>query len=714
MNTNSLKITELKVEGMSCTNCSLGIKKSLEKKGFTDVYADFTTDEVRFQTDDEAMVAKAIKTIESLGYSVSKRVTDETTEKQPEKKKITSIEKKFYVSAFFTIPLILAMFLPFKLLHNDLFQLALTIPVFSIGFWHFGRSAFNSLRAGVTNMDVLIFLGSSAAFIYSLVGTIYQLGHDYMFYETSASIITIVLLGNMLEHRSVKKTTTAIDELTRLQISRAQRITQEMHEGQEYIEEVDASTLRTGDLVLVNTGDKIPVDGEIFWGYGSIDESMVSGESLPVERGKNDKVIGGTILEKGTIKVKTTATGKETVLSQIIEMVRKAQQDKPQLQNLADKISAVFVPVVVLIALTTWLGWWLGAGIEFKSALMRGIAVLVIACPCALGLAIPTAVVVGLGRTAKNGILIRGGSTFDKFHQIQKVIFDKTGTLTTGRFRVKNLEVFGGKTQESIVVLLYSMEKHSSHPIAKSIVKEFKGSEPISFASVEEEKGIGLTAKDKDGNEFRLGSYEFVRDLTSDNTHSIYLTMNNKLIGWLDIDDEVKPEARQAIDFLKKRNITPVLLSGDRENKCRKVAKELGIEEIYYEKRPDEKLHIVEQLSANYKIAMVGDGINDAPALAKSFLGISMSNATQVAVKSAEVVLLKGNLNLLSKTFASAQATRRTIKENLFWAFIYNVMAIPLAITGILTPMVAAAAMALSDVVVVGNSIRLKKRKLSE
>jgi Cu+-exporting ATPase len=714
MDTNTIKVTELKVEGMSCTNCSLGIKKSLEKKGFTHVYADFTTDEVRFQSTDETDVNQAIKTIESLGYSVKRQSVEESQENPQKKWKLSSIEKKFWFSAIFTVPLILAMFLPVKLLHNDLFQLALTIPVFSIGFWHFGRSAFNSLKSGVTNMDVLIFLGSTAAFVYSLVGTIYQLGHDYMFYETSASIITIVLLGNMLEHRSVKKTTTAIDELSRLQRTRAQRITQEMHEGQEFIEEVDASKLNNGDLVLVNTGDKIPVDGEIYWGHGSIDESMVSGESLPVERGKSDKVIGGTVLEKGTIKVKTTATGKETVLSQIIEMVRKAQQDKPQLQNLADKISAVFVPVVVLIALTTWLGWWLGAGIEFKSALMRGIAVLVIACPCALGLAIPTAVVVGLGRTAKNGILIRGGSTFDKFHQIQKVIFDKTGTLTTGKFRVRNLEVFGGKTQESIVSLLFSIEKHSSHPIAKSIVREFKGAETINFASVEEEKGIGLTATDKDGNEFRVGSYDIVRDLTSDNTHSIYLTMNNKLIGWLDIDDEIKPEAKGAIDALKKRGISPVLLSGDRENKCRKVAKELGIEEIYYEKRPDEKLQIVEQLSASYKVAMVGDGINDAPALAKSFLGISMSNATQVAVKSAEVVLLKGNLKLLSKTFASARATRRTIKENLFWAFIYNIMAIPLAITGILTPMVAAAAMALSDVVVVGNSIRLKKRRLRE
>ncbi len=704
-------IIELKVEGMSCTNCTLGIKKALEKKGFESVEADFTTDDVRFETPDESRVGDAVKTIEGLGYKVTFR-KDELYDEKPQKKGLSAIEKKFWFTAIFTVPLIMAMFIPIDLLHNDYFQLALTIPVFAVGFWHFGRSALNSLKAGVTNMDVLIFMGSTAAFVYSLVGTIYRLGHDYLFYETSASIISIVLLGNMLEHRSVKKTTSAVDELTRLQKTTAKRIRQELHEGQEYIDEVDASLIQTGEMVLVNTGDKIPVDGEIYWGYGSIDESMVSGESIPVDRTKGDKVVGGTILETGNIKVRATATGKDTVLSQIIEMVRNAQKDKPRLQNLADKISAVFVPTVVIIATLTLVGWYFVGDLPFRDALMRGVAVLVIACPCALGLAIPTAVVVGLGRTAKNGILIKGGSVFDKFPRIEKIIFDKTGTLTTGKFRVKHLEATGGKSQQSLVALLYSMEKHSSHPIAKSIVREFSGTETIPFEHVEEEKGLGLTASDKEGNVYKAGSYEMVRALTADNNHNIYLTMNDKLIGWVDIEDEIKPEAKAAIDYLKSRDISPVLLSGDRENKCMEIAEKLGIEEVYFEKRPEEKLQIVEQLSAKYKVAMVGDGINDAPALAKAFVGISMSDGTQVAVKSAEVVLLKGNLELLSKTFAMARVTQRTIKENLFWAFFYNVMAIPLAIVGLLSPMVAAAAMALSDVIVVLNSLRLKRRKL--
>jgi len=631
---------------------------------------------------------------------------------QPRRKGLSTIEKKFYFTAIFTVPLILAMFVPFDLLHNDYFQLALTLPVFAVGFWHFGKSAYNSLKAGVTNMDVLIFMGSTAAFVYSLIGTLYRLGPDYMFYETSASIISIVLLGNMLEHRSVKKTTSAVDELTRLQKTSAKRITQEMNEGQEYIEEVDASLLQTGDLFLVNSGDQVPVDGEIYWGYGSIDESMVSGESIPVDRVKGDKVIGGTILETGNIKVKATATGKDTVLSQIIEMVRNAQKDKPQLQNLADKISTVFVPTVVIIALATWLGWFLGTDLPFRDALMRGVAVLVIACPCALGLAIPTAVVVGLGRTAKNGILIKGGSVFDKLPVIEKVIFDKTGTLTTGKFRVSNLEAMGGKSQQSLVSLLYSIEKHSSHPIAKSIVQEFKGAALIRFEKVEEEKGLGLTATDKEGNIYRVGSYEVAKSLTTDSTHSIYVTMNENLIGWLDIEDEIKPEARKAIDYIKNSGKQTVLLSGDREKKCQDIAQKLGIEEVYAEKRPEEKLRIVEELSSQNKVAMVGDGINDAPALAKAYVGIAMSTGTQVAVKSADVVLLKGNLELLSTAFGSARVTRRTIKENLFWAFIYNVMAIPLAVIGLLSPMIAAAAMALSDVIVVLNSLRLKRRRL--
>ena len=669
--------------------------------------ADFTNGEVRFDVADESRLPKAVKRIESLGYEVK----DEIDDGEKQKKGLAPIEKKFWFTAIFTIPLILHMFLPFAILHDDIFQLIMTIPVFTVGFFHFGRSAWSSLRAGVTNMDVLIFLGSTAAFVYSLIGTIYNLGHDYLFYETSASIISIVLLGNMLEHRSVKKTTSAIDDLVRLQKNTARKLVTEMYEGQETIEEVDASLLEEGDRVLVNTGDKIPVDGEIYWGSGSVDESLISGESVPVDKEKGNKVVGGTILVSGTLRVKATATGKDTVLSQIIEMVRDAQKDKPKLQNLADKISMIFVPTVVILAIGTLAFWALGTELPFRDSLMRGIAVLVIACPCALGLAIPTAVVVGLGRSAKSGILIKGGTAVDKLTAVDTVVFDKTGTLTTGNFRVTRLECFG-KSEDSVRSVLYSMEKHSSHPIAKAITEHFKKSGTIRFDQVDEEKGLGIRAVDNDGNRFVAGSYNVASHLTTDDTHQVYLLMNDQLIAWLDLEDEIKPGAAEVVQNLKKKGLKSVLLSGDRQSRCDAIAQYLGIEEVYAEQLPDQKLKVIEQLSRKSHVAMVGDGINDAPALAKAHVGISMSDATQVAVKSAEVVLLKGDLSLLEKAFGTTRTTRRTIKENLFWAFFYNVSAIPLAMIGLLTPIVAAFAMAASDVVVILNSLRLKRRRL--
>lgn len=707
MSVNNNNEIILKVEGMTCTNCALSVHKQLEKEGFENVNVEVTTGEVSFDSEDENKIPLAKKRIEELGYKVVGRDTSNKPGRG-----LSSIERKFWFSLVFTLPLVMAMFLPFDILHNDIFQLILTIPVFAVGVWHFGGSAFKSLRAGYTNMDVLIFLGTTAAFIYSLTGTIYGMGHQYMFYETSASIITIVLLGNMIEQRSVKKTTGAIDELARMQKNKAKKLTEIKQSGQEYIEEVDAETIDTGEAVLVNSGDTIPVDGEIYWGHGSTDESMISGESLPVDKSNGEKVIGGTILVSGNIRVRATATGKDTVLSQIIELVKSAQKQKPKMQNLADKISSVFVPIVVGIAILTLLGWYFFSGLEFKDSLMRGVAVLVIACPCALGLAIPTAAAVGLGRTAKNGILIKSGTVFDKFPLIEKIVFDKTGTLTTGKFRIKKFEHFTGN-KDHVSRILYSLEQHSSHPIAQAVVDQLDDiKDPVKFDKVEEKKGFGIYATDYEGNKYAAGSYKIASHKTKDDTHNVYVLMNGRLIAWLDIEDGIKTGAKETINFFRKKGIEPVLLSGDRENRCNEIAQHLGIETVYAQKLPEEKHKIIEDLSAKYKVAMVGDGINDAPALSKAFLGISMSDATQVAVKSADIVLLKGELMLLVKAFSMTKVTLRTIKENLFWAFFYNVMAIPLAIVGLLSPMVAAFAMAFSDVIVVVNSLRLKTRKL--
>jgi len=702
MTNDNFKRISLKVEGMDCTNCALGIKKRLEKDGFQDVDVNFATAEVSFALVGKIRLQQAKDRIHSMGYQV-------VEEEKKNKKGLSSIEIKFAVSLVFTTPLLVAMLLPYHLFHSPYFQLLLTIPVFAIGVWHFGKSAFQSLKAGVPNMDVLIILGAAASFIYSLYGTLENLGSDYQFYETTASIITLILLGNLLEHRSVRRTTSAIDDLIKLQKIKAKRIN--FSGDAKTIEEVDASLIRKGDLLLVNTGDKFPVDGQIYWGQGSVDESMISGESLPVDKTIGEPVVGGTILAAGSIKIKATAIGKEMVLSRIIEMVKQAQQDKPRMQNLADKISVIFVPVVVGISLLTFvLSFWL-AGIGFQPSLMHSIAVLVIACPCALGLAIPTAVVVGIGRVAKNGILIKGGSTIEEFANIKKIVFDKTGTLTTGNFKIKKLQTidFSDEMARSVLV---SLEKHSSHPIAKSIVKEFEKADLTEFANVAEMKGLGMEATDAQGNIYKVGSYNIVKDITTDDSHTVYLSVNNKLVVWLDVEDEIKPEAMETVRLLKSQGITTVLLSGDRRDNCEKLAGELGIDEVYYEKSPEEKLKIIENFTKTGKTAMVGDGINDAPALAMANVGISLSNAMQIAIKSAQIVLLNGNLNLLPKAWSISRITLTTIKQNLFWAFFYNIIAIPIAAAGLLNPMIAAAAMAFSDVFVVVNSLRLKNKKM--
>ena len=462
---------------------------------------------------------------------------------------------------------------------------------------------------------------------------------------------------------------------------------------------------------MINSGDKIPSDGYIYWGHGSFDESMISGESIPVDKGEGLHVIGGTILVSGSIKIKATAIGKDTVLSQIIEMVKRAQQDKPRMQHLADKISAIFVPLVTAIALLTFFISYLFILHDFQPSLMRSIAVLVIACPCALGLAIPTAVVVGIGRVAKNGILIKGGSTLEKFAGIKTVVFDKTGTLTTGKFNVRKLHVLG-ITEERAKSILYSLEKHSSHPIAKSIVSAFEAFPLIDFKQIKEQKGIGIEATDNAENTYNAGSYTLAANYTNDDSHNVYLLENNKLVAWLDVEDDIKPDAAATIKFLKSQGIKTVLLSGDRKSKCEYLAKEIGIEEIYFEKLPEEKLNIIEELTTAGDTAMVGDGINDAPALARATVGISLSNATQVAIKSAQIILLNGNLNLLPKAWSISSITLTTIKQNLFWAFFYNIIAIPIAAAGFLNPMIAAASMAFSDVFVIANSLRLRNKEL--
>lgn len=697
-------LTELTVEGMDCANCAAGITRYLERKGLEDVYVNFQTKEVRFRLVDETFDEDdAKKGIHKLGYTVVE------PEQKPE---FWTLERKLLLSAVFTLPLLAGHLLMsagihWSLMHNAWLQLLICLPVFILGAWHFGKSAFSSLQNGVPNMDVLIFIGGTAAFVYSLVGTLSG-EEQYIFYETCATIFTLVLLGNWIEKRAVAQTTTAIGELSKLQVEHARRI---LPTGA--IATIHYPEIQPEFILQVNEGDKVPADGEIFMGQASIDESMLTGESLPINKKMGDQVIGGSLVLSGNFQLQVSAVGKKSVLGQMIELVKTAQQDKPDIQRLADKISAIFVPAVLGISLLTFLLSYFVFDVAFKNALMNAIAVLVISCPCAMGLATPTAVMVGVGRLARNGILVKGGKTLEIFANIRNIVFDKTGTLTTGKFALEKIDYASGVEPAEVQNLIYDLESHSSHPIAKSLVQElerkivFNGQRfgPITLQKVEEEKGKGMFGHDEAGNTYSLGASE-------NGQGHLVLRKNGDQLATLELSDQIKPEAKAAIDYLKSKNIQPYILSGDKKHKTEAVAQSLGIAQFFAEQNPAEKLERIAQLSQAAPTAMVGDGINDAPALAKATIGVSLSNASQAAIQSAQIVLLNGNLERLPQALAISAHTVLTIKQSLYWAFAYNIVAIPMAAMGYLNPMWGALFMAFSDVVVIGNAIRLKYKKV--
>ncbi|QKJ30051.1 cadmium-translocating P-type ATPase [Mucilaginibacter mali] len=693
------QLVELNVTGMHCNNCAISVHRMLEKKGLQNILVDFAGEEVKFSTADASAVPGIIKDIEGLGYHVIEDLSAH------QEKFYQKVESKFIFCAIFTAPLLLHMVLPWHWLHHASVQLALCLPVFIVGCLHFGKSAITSIKSGVPNMDVLIFIGSTAAFIYSLVGTIQNLGGQYQFYETCATIITLVLLGNLFEKRSVTQTTSAVKDLVKFQQVEARRIVN----GE--IEVVNAKEIKSGDIVLVNTGDKIPVDGDILEGSASVDESMLTGESVPVEKQKYDSVIGGTILQSGNIRIMATKVGSNSVLAQIIDLMKRAQAAKPPIQKLGDKVAAVFVPAVILIALITFLLTYFVFNGGLQNSLMHAIAVLVISCPCAMGLATPTAVMVGLGRAAKNGVLIKGGDTIEAVANTKYVIFDKTGTLTTGKFALRDIKTYGDVPVESARGIIAAIEARSNHPIARSLVEQLKAQpqEKLILKTVSEEKGLGMRAEDVQGNHYFLGA---AKD-GGDSNYNLSLYKNQQLLAQIAIQDDIKPGAANLIASLKKMGITPVLLSGDKASRCNDVAQTLGITSIHAEKLPDEKLAIVDVYKQKGKTVMIGDGINDAPALTKADVGVSMNDASHIAIQSARVILLNTDLNSLLFFLQVSKHTLLTIKQNLFWAFAYNIVAIPVAALGFMSPMFGAFTMAFSDVVVIGNSLRLKIKRIS-
>jgi len=719
----------LKVEGMSCTNCALSINKYLNNQGLENVKVNFIGGDVSFDMNGNLTQQQIEKGIESLGYKVKKEHTHDHGQDcnhghdHNEKGKLwfqTHLQR-FWFCFVFTLPLLLhmipgvhsIMFLHF--LMNPYFQLAMTIPVYIVGMDFFGRSAIKSLLHGIPNMNVLIALGSSSAFIYSLYGLVSGKSAEYMFFETACTTLTLVFLGNWMEDKSVERTQASLKKLAVSQKVMANMIVFDEHH-QEMIFPVESTTLKVGDLVLIKNGDHVPMDCKILWGEASVNEAIITGESIPIDKKQKDLLIGGSIVEQGTIKAQVTAVGEDTILANILKMVRDAQSEKPPMQQMADKISAVFVPLVVSIALLTLFVNWGVAHYSFGTSLLRGIAVLVISCPCAMGLATPAAIAVGLGRAARNGILFKNAKSLDTFRNISQVVFDKTGTLTTGLFVIRNHQVNDSLTtaisEEEFKRIAFSLEKYSGHPVAKPIMTEWKVKDEIRWASVEEIKGLGIKATDKEGNQYWGASYKAAMEHTTDDSHNIYILKNNELLGWIDVEDEIRPEAKMVISSLKVRGIKSILLSGDKKEKCEHVAALLGIDEVWAEQTPEQKLDKIASLNSIAPTAMVGDGINDAPALAKASVGISLSEASQIAMQSAQVILMNHGLKNLPLALGLGKHTFFTIKTNLFWAFAYNIVAIPVAAFGYLSPTFGALVMGLSDVVLGINSMWLNWKKV--
>ena len=705
-----MEITNISVAGMDCASCAISIKKSLQNQGLTEVKVNYASGDVSFINTPNLPLTNIEKEIKELGYTVAGSQHNTTEEKKSWSFK--SSWNRFLFCLFFTAPLFISHIIHIHWLMNPFVQLALTTPVYFIGMMYFGKSAIKSLLKGFPNMNVLISLGSTAAYFYSLYGLIAGKAMEFMFFETTATTLTLVFLGNALEEKTNSQTQQSLKKLMKSQTVKATMIAFD-NNHQEQLFSVEGKDLKVGDLILIKTGEQVPSDCKILWGEGSVNEAIITGESVPLPKKQKDTIIGGSIIEDGSFKAQVTAAGNDSVLAQIIKLIRDAQNEKPPMQQLADKISAIFVPTVIVAALLTLAINYFVANVGFNESLLRCVAVMVIACPCAMGLATPAAIAVGLGRASNNGVLFKDAKSLELIKTIKQVVFDKTGTLTTGKFSITNFQSNIDETEFKKIV--YSLEKYSNHPLAKTINANWKTTAEIRWNKVEEVKGLGIIATDKENNIYKATSYKEIQQLTNDYSHNIYISKNNELIGWIDVSDEIREEAASVVLWFKKQGIKTILLSGDKKEKCDAVARQIGVDEVYAEQTPDDKINFITKLNSIAPTAMVGDGINDAPALAKATLGISLSEASQLAIQSAQVVLMKSGLKKLPFALGIGKHTYITIQENLFWALIYNVIAIPIAAVGLLGkygPTYGAIIMGLSDVILAVNSIKLRWKKV--
>jgi len=721
-----MKTLTFKISGMHCSSCAIRNEQELKKiEGVKEAVVNFGTHSATVTYDETHMQEGAIeKAVAKNGYKV---ISEEGMADHDHETMMEMSQTKHYAtwSLALAIPIVLMAMLkvtlPWELVgFNASTWLQAIVSAFVILFfgWEFHRGMFMQARHGHANMDTLVSIGILAALGYSIWA---MFSGNELYFETGALITALILLGRYFEARSRGQASQAIEKLLELGAKTARVI----RNGQEI--NIPIEQVIVGDTLLVKPGEKIPVDGMITEGAASVDESMLTGESMPVEKKLKDSVFAATININGAIRVEATKVGQDTVLAQIINMVAEAQTKKAPIQKLADSISGIFVPIVLGIAVLTFFVWYLVG--NSTAGIINAVAVLVIACPCALGLATPTAIMVGTGLGARKGILIKNGESFERAKRIDVVVFDKTGTLTEGKPRVTNVQATNSYSEDEILALAASLEALSEHPLAQAIVrmadeKQLLRKKVSDFQNIEG-KGIRGVI---DGRHMFLGSFRLMKEwgillgkqkavvdaLESEAKTVIGLGQNATFIGIIAIADTVKPDAHDTIEKLNHSGIETVMITGDNQRTAEAIAKNLGINKFFAEVLPHEKAEKVKLLQQEgKKVAFVGDGINDAPALTQADLGIAMGTGTDIAIESGNIVLVKGSPSKVVEALHLAKLTFRTIQQNLFWAFFYNIAAIPLAALGLLNPMIAAGAMAFSSVSVVGNSLRIKNRSLA-
>ncbi len=676
----------LEISGMSCPGCANKVTAHLKTHNIASEI-DFASGQLRV-SDRDYRTASSL--VQEIGYHVRSKSDHEDDHGHSH----SGFNLTIIFCLICTLPLLFGHLIHIPALHSVWIQLALATPVYIIGVFHFGRSALVALRGGIAHMDLLVITGATAAFVYSIIGVFGGFGTDYIFFESAASIITFVMIGGVIEQFAVSKTSAALTSLKSLSPS-----TVKVVDAEGIVKAIPVADLTMNDSVALSLGDHVPCDGQIVSGIVEVDESPLTGEAIPVTKRLGDPLYAGSLVASGKAVIQPSSIGEETILGKIIDKISSAQFSKPKIQRLGDRVSAVFVPCVLLIGLMTCLINFL-LGLPLSVALLRGIAVVVIACPCAMGLATPVAIMVCLGQLAKSGILLKRGDTIEALAAAKVAFFDKTGTLTKGEIQCELVSSAIENEQLSAIVL--GLEQHSSHPIARSLVRKYSSGSPIKFESIEETPGVGISG-------VFMGQRHTISKAgaTVGPAFDLALQRENELLATFRLTDSLRPDAKGCIDQLKSQGFEVFLLSGDSTPRCDAVAKSLGIQG-FANLSPEKKLEKVKELSAGRIGLFVGDGINDVLGLAGAGIGISFSHASDIAMHTAPVVITRPSLSAIPALTSYSKRVLRTIKQNLFWAFFYNVAAIPIAAIGLLTPTLAAIVMGFSDVVVVGNSLRLR------